>query len=248
METVKTKNNLQLAVGIFGRTIIAAIIAVFLYLSLTVVLSELSTEPIGFTLWEYDEAGQAHEVRTYLETDEDYDPDMKLAENQTATEVRSDMPAAVSLAGDILTQVASLIILAAFPYKYLWEQGNHDRNEINFGHKQDDKWRGLKIGLLADIPAILVYLALWLGKLGVSVLSNAHAVYTIFNSSFMPFCYAVMGRDLTSAAALPVWKMLVLLLPVLVLPAVCWVAYTLGQKQFVLSDKVFYKKKKKKAK
>ena len=104
------------------------------------------------------------------------------------------------------------------------------------------------MGLIADIPAILVYLSLWLGKLGVPLFEHTHALYTLFNSSFLPFCYRTMGRGLQSATGLSVGSMLALLLPVVFLPLVCHVAYTLGLHQFLVSDKLFYKNKPRKKK
>lgn len=138
------------------------------------------------TVWEYDSSGVAHEVKTYLYEDKDFPDELKLEENQTSTDKYSPVPAGVELALDIVTQVCNLIILAAFPYRKLWAQGDHDRNEINFGHLKEDTQRGLKVGLIADIPAILVYLSLWLGKLGVPLFEHTHALYTLFNSSFLP--------------------------------------------------------------
>ena len=248
METITAKSNARLALGVFGRTIVAALIGVILYLSLSTIFATFSTEKIGVTVWEYDSSGVAHEVKTYLYEDKDFPDELKLEENQTSTDKYSPVPAGVELALDIVTQVCNLIILAAFPYRKLWAQGDHDRNEINFGHLKEDTQRGLKVGLIADIPAILVYLSLWLGKLGVPLFEHTHALYTLFNSSFLPFCYRTMGRGLQSATGLSVGSMLALLLPVVFLTLVCHVAYTLGLHQFSVSDKLFYKNKPRKKK
>lgn len=245
MEKVSAKNNWQIALGVFGRTIVAAIIGVFLYLSVSTVCATLATEDIGYALWHVNEDGSTELISEHRYTDEDYTEDIELADDQMTTRLYSEMPAGVALAGDIITQIGSIIILAAFPYRYLWEQGTHDRNAVNCGNAVEDKWRGIKVGLIADAPAILVYLLLWLGKLGVPFLVNSSALYTIFNSSFLPFTYRVVGT-LTTAPNLTIGQMLLLILPVLVLPIICHVAYTLGRREFVLSDKVFYKSKKKK--
>ncbi len=245
MENITAKSNSRIALGIFGRTIIAAVIGLFLYLSLSTIFTTFSTEKIGFAIYKNNDDGTTTLVKKYLYTDKDYNEDIKVGKDQTVITLYSDVPAGVALTLDIVAQIGALVALAGFPYAYLWSQGDHDRNETQFGHRAQDAYRGLKVGFLADIPAILVYAFLWLGKLGVPGTGTSHAVFTLFNGSFLPFCYRVMGRNLTSASQIPIGSMLLLLLPVLFLPLVCHVAYTLGLHQFSISDKLFYKHKKK---
>lgn len=245
MEKITAKSNGQMALGVFARTIVAALIGILVYLSLTMIFTSLSTDKIGFAIYKENEDGSTTFVEKHLYTDEDYTENMELADDQMVITLYSEVPDGVALTLDIVSQIASLVVLAAFPYRHLWAQGDHDRNEANFGHIRVDSLRGLKIGLIADIPAILVYAVLWLGKLGVPGLGNTHSLYTLFNSSFLPFCYRTMGRGLTSATALSTGSMLALFLPVVFLPLVCHVAYTLGLHQFAVTDKLFYKNKKK---
>ena len=248
MEKITAKSNLQIALGIFGRTIIAAIIGVVAYLSLTVIFTTLTTEKIGFAVYQENEDASTTLVEKHLYTDKDYTEDVELADGQMKITLYSKAPVGVGITVDILSQLVALTVLVAFPYRQLWAQGDHDRNQANFGHMALDPLRGLRVGWIADIPAVVVYAVLWLGKWGVPGMGNAHSLYTLFNSSFLPFCYRTMGRGLTSATNLSVGSMLALLLPVLFLPLVCHVAYTLGIHQFSISDKVFYKNKKKKRK
>lgn len=244
MEKITAKSNSQIAPGVFGRTVVAAIIGVFLYLSLSVIFSTLSTEKTGFAIYTENEDGTTTLVEKHLYTDKDYTEDIELEDGQMVITLYSPVPDGVALTMNILFQIFSLVILAAFPYRQLWAQGDHDRNEANFGHIQEDSLRGLKVGLIADIPAILVYVLLWLGKLGVPGLSNVHSLYILFNSSFLPFCYQTIGRGLPSATGISIGSMLALALPVLFLPLVCHVAYTLGLHQFSVTEKLFYKNKK----
>ena len=246
MEKITAKSNLQIALGIFGRTIIAAIIGIVAYLSLTVIFTTLSTEKIGFAVYQENDDMSTTLVEKHLYTDKDYTEDVDLADDQMVITLYSKVPAGVGITVDIISQLVALAVLAAFPYRQLWAQGDHDRNEANFGHITPDPLRGLRVGLIADIPAAIVYAVLWLGKWGVPGMGNAHSLYTLFNSSFLPFCYRTMGRELTNAANLSVGSMVALILPVLFLPLVCHVAYTLGLHQFSVSDKLFYKNNKKK--
>lgn len=245
MDKITSKSNSSIALGIFGRTVLAAIIGIFIYLSLSTIFTFFSTEKIGFAIYQNNEDGSTTLVEKHLYTDKDYTEDIEISDDQMVITLYSEVPDGVALALDIVAQIGALVALAAFPYTYLWAQGDHDRNEIQFGHITEDAYRGLKVGFLADIPAILIYIVLWLGKCGVPGTDGAHALFTIANGSFMPFCYRVMGRTLESPTQLSIGSMLLLLIPVLFLPLVCHVAYTLGLHQFSITDKLFYKHKKK---
>ena len=108
--------------------------------------------------------------------------------------VRSEVPAGAAVFRDVLSQVLMLLILAAFPYGILWGQGDRDRNSVQFGHMQEDKRRGLKVGLLAAIPSVAVYLFLLLSRLGL-FWDKYIQLFQILNASFAPAVNAVMGAQ-----------------------------------------------------
>lgn len=247
MEQVAPKSNFRVALGVFGRTTLAAVISVFLYLSISSVFNFLSTEDIGYALWQVNDDGSTTLISEHFYTDEDYSEEGELKDDQMVTRLYSKAPPSVVLAADITTLVGSIAIFAAFPYRFLWDLGYSDRNAVNCGNGVEKKYRGLHIGLIADIPAMLIYALLWLGKLGVPWLcEKGHSLYALFNSSFMPYTNRITGTELTSVTDLAVWQMLLLILPVLVLPLVTHVAYRLGYREYIITDKLFYKNKKKK--
>ncbi len=304
MKKTAMKQNLRTALGVFVRTGVAAIISVFLSLSVNIVCTAVSTEEIGNVVWEYTqdqtklisktiystangkvtemevfrykEDGEAlDEWTTYKLTEDeemvgqmsfeaslehnlvhkteyvsmDYGKDREYNEDTMQTTVLySPIPPNVAMVGNIFTLIGSLIILMAVPYRYLWEQGSLDRNAINYGHQADNRWRGLQIGLLANIPAILVYLLLWVGKLGIGLVDKVTQVYVLFNSSFSSLTIWTLGENVTDATTISVGQMLILAIPALALPFICQFAYMMGRKDILISDKIMLKSNKKKRK
>lgn len=53
-----SRQNVKLALQIFLRTILAAVLSFFLYFSITAIVNGLSTHAIGYRIYEYDENSQ----------------------------------------------------------------------------------------------------------------------------------------------------------------------------------------------
>lgn len=141
-----------------------------------------------------------------------------------------------------------LLLLAAFPYGILWSQGDRDRNSVQFGHMQADKWRGLKVGLIAAIPSALLYLFLLLSRLGL-FWNKFVQLFQILNACFAPTINAIMraqGHDILTTADVGWGWILLLVFTVAVLPLVSWGSYALGYRQYSISEHLIYKNKKKK--
>lgn len=254
MQKIASKSNGTLAGGIFGRTLAAAVIGLFINLSLSFIFTMFSTEDVGIAIYRENDDGSVTLVEEYLYTDPDFSDDIKLEEGQMSITLYSPVPDGVRLAQNIVAQICLLVLLAAFPSRYLWAQGDHDRNEANFGHIKEDPLRGLKVGLLANIPAFLTYLLLWVGKFCPPIAQQATGLFGLFHTCFAPLCQRFMAEVVDGqtvyipATDISIGGMLALLLPVIFLPLICHVAYTMGLHQFSISDRLFYKHKKKKRK
>lgn len=245
MENVKPFSLPRLAGKTFLRTGAAALIGLVMYIALSSIFRMVSTQQIGFAIWNVNEDGSSTLAEQHLYTDPDYTEDIPVTEEQLVTQVYSDPPQAAVVASRILTQLGSLFVLIAFCYQPLWRQGDHDRNEAAFHRGRQDPWSGLKVGAVADIPAIGIYLVLWLGKWGVLPAVSTWSAFILFNSSFLPYCYWIMDPQLSgSTAPLSVWQLLALAVPALAVPVICHVGYALGWRQFSIGEKLTYKKKK----
>lgn len=154
--------------------------------------------------------------------------------------IRTEMAPGTKIAFDIIIQILMATLFIVFPYSHLWDQGDRDHNSVQFGHMAEDKWRGLKIGLLASIPAFAAFLLLIVFK--AAQLVPQYVVYyrwinvcfwSIFNF-FIPT--SVLELSAVSWAAVP--AMLIILA---VLPLMTHIGYTLGYRQISIRDKIVYK-------
>lgn len=257
-----SRQNVKLALQIFLRTILAAILSFFLYFSITAIVNGLSTHAIGYRIYEYDENSQPVLVEEgSLDEESSVEPSSETPsteDGETATTettkrqyretVRSEVPAGAAIFRDVLSQILMLLLLAAFPYGILWSQGDRDRNSVQFGHLQADKWRGLKVGLIAAIPSALLYLFLLLSRLGL-FWNKFVQLFQILNACFAPTINAIMraqGHDILTTADVGWGWILLLVFTVAVLPLVSWGSYALGYRQYSISEHLIYKNKKKK--
>ncbi len=53
-----SRQNVKLAVQIFLRTVLAAILSFFLYFSITAIVNGVTTHAVGYRIYEYDENNQ----------------------------------------------------------------------------------------------------------------------------------------------------------------------------------------------
>lgn len=269
------KQNFKMAVGIYLRTILAAVLCLFVYMSITMLITGFTTQEIGYVVYESTSDGSVVEVERHYYADDSSAPssappvqqgpglpgaaqgeeaepadtttETTLAPGQQRQSIRSDPPAGALVAQDIISSVLMLMLLAAFPYSIVWPRGDRDKNAVNFGHMQEDKLRGLKVGLMAAIPSFVGYILLVLSKLGV-FWSGYFLLYRFLNVPFMPLLDALAPAGVQATAQVPWSGIAVMLVAVLFVPLVCHVAYTLGYHQISVMEKLVYKNTSKKKK
>lgn len=169
-----------------------------------------------------------------------------LASNQRKETLRTTLPNGISVASDILSQLFMAIILISMPYSILWMQGDRDANKVQFGHMDKDLYRGLKVGAMAAIPSLLAYIVLLISRL-FDVLPSYPFIFRFLNASFLPIVNRTFVNVKTSAD-IPAISFLILFLFILVVPAVCTLAYYLGYRHISISEKIIYVDPKKKKK
>ena len=257
------KENRKLALSVYLRTILAAVLCILVYLSLSVIFTGMSTKTIGYTLYELDDSSNWVEKETHLYADEsgtssvseaastvsaasDTESDAESDSTEATSAVtekqvpiQSEMPKSVSITLDILSEIFMLLLFIAFPYSILWSKGDRDKNSVNFGHMDEDKLRGLKVGLMAGIPAYIGYLGLLISKIG-GVFPSYVVVYRFMNVPFMPIILNMMGKNVFITSNVSWFAIVGMLLLLAVLPLICHVAYMLGYKQISLTEKFIY--------
>ena len=231
---------------LFLKLIIVNIMCFFIIMSFSVLSTAAFTKNIGYTAYgTTSESSEQQELYTYY-YDDGEDTKLKEYEDSGVTVSKSTIRSPMSKTGNILfltvSQVFSLLILIAFIYPNIWDLGTKDSNLVRFKHKEEDRLKGLKIGLVAVIPLYLARIALVVFKLG-AFPKFPLALHRFFNSSFYALIQAITGKAGTVGEA-SWWRIILLFLPPIIIPAIAWLAYALGIRNFSIGEKLIYKKNK----
>ena len=235
----KKKNEvISLALQVFLKTILAAVLSIFVYMSLSVIIIGMNSKQIGYRVYELNEAGEQVEVESQLFNDT-ITTAPTAGEGQLVEGIMSDPPASAMIFLNVLSEILMLLMLSFFIISALRDKGQRDHTNVKYGHMKEDKLIGLKIGLLAAIPAFVAYLVLVFAKI-TGLLPSYLFLYRYINICFLPIINSVAGTSVLSTEIS--WLALfVLFLLQLFIPLVCHAAYTIGYKQIFLSDKIVYK-------
>ncbi len=245
-ENIMKQNASIVLKGIF-TVLMVNILSLILLFSLTTLAVGMTTETIGYVAYSVDEDGKIEELYTHYYKDGD---DQKLKEYedkgvkvQTQT-FRSTVTDTTSNILDTVAGLLSFILLFAFVYNMFWTRGDKDANLATFGHTVLDKYRGIKLGLLIELPFAMSYLLLLADK-----------IFGLFSSSLYLFIYRLLNYNMyqiielatkgaQNAQELPIWSFLLLLVTLVPIPAISALGYYLGTKDISIKEKIMYKKDK----
>lgn len=196
------KETVNRAVRLYFTTYLAAVMGVFIYLSVGVLVS------------------------------------VAFPEGQTLSGVTFAVTNAIAL----FLQGGLFFVIV---YGKQWEYGDKDSNAAHFGRIQGDKWRGLKVGLLAAIPSFVAWLVLVADKL-FAFWPYTAAVYRVCQLPLYPVLVWSMGSTVVTTTAGVSWGgILCAGLPVLFVPIVATVAYLLGFAHIEVWERLVFSRKKK---
>ena len=236
--------NIKYAAITFGKTIVAAIMCLFVYISIQFMAVALFTEEVGYTVFEVIENRRGDALYTHYYADGE---DLKIKEYEGSdikletVKERSELTTKQNYAAQTISQVFSVLIIAVLLYGRVWSIGTSDNNKVKFDRMKEDKLRGLKIGCLAAVPSLCVYLFLILAKFGVAP-ELLFSLYKLLNVHIFGYLNMLFGVG-TAVIDIPVWKVVLAASPLLIVPVICTVAYFLGFKDISISEKIVYKRK-----
>lgn len=235
----KIDSNAKLAGKVFLRTILSTILCVFMFFSMSVLSLGILGKNVGYTIYETAENGEqiVVEEHTYAPGEKEIKKE-DLPSGQYMEHIR-EVPDGVQTGVDIVVQIMMLFIVGAFPYGMLWSLGDRDANGVRFHRQKPQLWRGLLIGLLGNIPHFILYILLLLSKFGV-VSPGYLGIYRLLNIPLLPYINGILANSTTLTSDASVWQLLGILPVVLVIPAVCCVAYILGYKEISLRERATY--------
>lgn len=241
----RTKKTIQIAAKVFLRLLLATVLCAILYISMNVISTAFFSDVVGYKIFMQNE-DQTVELKTeYRYKDGEAvitAEDLELADNEMFSAIR-EVSAPTKRVMDTISQILLLIVLGVFPYHILWEFGNRDDTNVRYRGQRPDPLRGLKIGLLSVSPFVALWAVLVISKF-VPALNGVLTIYRLVSFPYLPFVNWMIG-GVTATAEVALWRLLVLLVPViLVVPVVSAVAYRLGGHQFSVAEFLTFVKKK----
>ena len=236
----------SLALKTYGMTVVAAVMAAIVYLSMILLFNGLFTKSIGYDLYQKNEDGTLTKIETYYYKEGEgpapnLDEDELKANNQTYQIFRSELEGGTLITYRLLTQLLMAVLLWLFPFNLLRERGEKDRTLVRAGCRDKDPWRGLRIGLYAAIPSCLAYAAFVIAQL-VLESNMLFVVYRVMNLAFDPLMLWV-SPDGDQGLAVSI----VSLLTTLSLPVFTALGYTMGYRNIHPIRKLIYPNKKTKS-
>lgn len=243
------KEIFKMGLSLFGKTVIINIMCFFLVISLSVLSTAVFTENIGYTAFgtmkDSEESVQLYEY--YYEDGEDTEKEKY--EEQGYTVTTSIIRSPVSKTGNTVfltvTQIICLILLAGMIYPSLWQRGTRDSNLVHFKHQPEDKLKGLKCGMVAIIPSLLLLTVLTVAKSAKTISAFPVALLNMACASTYSFNTLICG-DAVAIGDLSLLKMLLYILLQFLVPVIAYGAYLLGYKNISIGEKIMYKKNKEK--
>ncbi len=217
----------------------------FIHMSFTIVAVGMGTEPLGYDIYTDVEGEKVKQYTHYYADGED----TKLEEMDKAeieyqkVEFRSSIGKVASAVVETLTMVFTLSIFCALIYSSLWKAGDNDNNLSVYGGVARDKWKGLKVGLMATVPFAALYLLLVANKIH-TFWPGIYGIFKIVNYYLFPLVGWGYGSAAT-VADISVGGLLLLALTLVPIPLAATLGYYFGNSEVSIKNKIVYAKEKK---
>ncbi len=223
MQVVKKAAKVELYVVI-------GLVAVFLASAMLTYFCDLIfCKKIGYTVYDPDKNGNYVETKTVYYKDGEGDIN-DLTGNSKVQPIREEMGRTEKIATRIFIFLVNLLVFYFCIYLEVNGIGRKARFAYEIEKRQPDKKLPLKIGLLADVPFLISYVALLICKAAVnskSASKTAFIVYKVINIPSRPVIDIISGFNyaLTDVS----WARIAFMsLILLIIPALIAVAYKFG--------------------
>lgn len=238
------KDTLKISAKIFGKIVLANVLSIITVISLSFLCNVMFTEEIGYNAIG-TKGENSEQVQLYTHYNKDGE-DTQLAKYEkegyavNKVGIRSPMSTTGNAVFLLLTALFCMSMGAMITYQFVWKEGNKDLNLVRYKRATEKKYKGVIIGLLASAPYMILLLVMGLGKWGFA--KNFPVVlYQYINSTFFALTDIICSKAYTFGD-LAIWQLLLLLAVVLLIPAFTGIAYYLGYKDILVSEKLTYKK------
>lgn len=238
------KDTLKISAKIFGKIVLANVLSIITVISLSFLCSVMFTEEIGYNALgtKKDSEEQVQLYTHYNKDGEDTKFEAYEKEGYTINKVtiRSEMSKTGNTVFLLLTAFFCMSMGAMITYQFVWKEGNRDLNLVRYKRTQEKKYKGVVIGFIAAAPYMVLLLVMGFGKWGFAK-NFPLVLYKYINSVFFALNDVIDGSAYTFGD-LQIWQLLLLFVVLLLIPLFTGIAYYLGYKDILLSEKLTYKK------
>ena len=246
---IDLKEALKTTFSVFGYIVIAGIMCVICYSSIKLLFNYAFTDVKGYDVYGIREDSEEKEyLYTYGyaggnaggEDDEWKEYEDKGYTLEKYTEY-TKLSTTATVIMSVLSQLLNLIFVGTFIFSILLKRGGKDGNLARVGAKKPDALKGLKVTLMACIPALLSYIFFVFSAM-FDYKGFLVELYVIANVVFWPI-YDLIFMSATSIESVTVWQLLACLLLHTIIPIIGAVSYYVGYKDYEFLSKILYKKK-----
>lgn len=225
------------------KLVLVNIMCLVLALSVTFVGTDVFGKQIGYTAICTSEDGKTSE--SYVHNFKDGE-DLKKADYEAKGFTVKEsyikkLTKGSNVAVMLFLQFLCLVLTASLLYPEIWHLGFKDYNAVSFKRSEEDKLKGLKIGLFAIIPAVVFLIVIYITKFNI-LKDFPIAYYRLANAFSFGFSELIVNGAI-KAGVLNIWQYIALLSLQIIVPIITTVAYILGYKNISISEKIIYKKK-----
>lgn len=240
------KQDILVSAKLFFKLLLVSVFCIFAVLGISVLCNNFFVDKIGYTAYGVKNEG-GNTVKLYEYKYSDGEDTLKKEYEDKGYTVTTMANNKLTKTGYAIFSVAvsaiNIAVIFGFAYPKIKQIGLSDQNLYSCGRKKKDILKGLKIGLMANVPNFIFLLLIF-------VLKNS--AIKDFNMTFYKWsvCYLyapldiVLGTGKVTAANVSGAQFFVLLLIQLIIPLICTLAYISGFKNFSLSEKLVYGNKK----
>ncbi len=229
---------------LFSRFALGIVMCIIVFFSFSVAINAGFSDLVGHNIYYYsEEIGKEVQV-CYHDKDNNPPADCKCADYDSERlrtvpdKVLSESREKISL---ILAQIFSFVMITGILCGTVWEMGNKDISAVKHGRTDENKLKGLYIGLIAAVPSIIVYILLVLSHF--EILRPAFLdTYRLANSHFH-YILTLIYSGAQNAAQLSSSQLILCGALNLYLPVISLISYFLGYIDFNLIEKITFKKK-----
>lgn len=143
------RENISSAAKVSALILFSCFISFFVYISFYVMIKQFSTEVIRYDVYDTvakEKIGEVEKKPDEIEENRYYDP------------IYSEMPLAAEIVLGTLQLVCGVGVVFCTAGSVLAKEAARDRNDADFNHAEPDRLRGLKIGIFAAVPSLLLYI------------------------------------------------------------------------------------------